>query len=425
LRKIKFILEQGLLPSWVWGDDLMAEGNAPGARFGSNEPEAALDASEISQIGINRVAGLLSEWSGRDPALRRRLSELVRNAKLRSAANRELSRSIGSAREQSIPSYIVGSNLAMTSVFDALRRYAPTSAPILILGETGTGKELIARALHQRSKNEKGPFIAIDCGALPSTLIGSELFGYEKGAFTGADARKVGRIELAQNGTVFLDEIGDLPLELQGHLMRFLQEGTINRIGGYKPIPVNARVIAATNIDLSEAVSLRTFRNDLYYRLNVLTLKLPPLRERGDDVLLLARFFLNRFCQEFDHKQDHVLQLTEQAERFLTSYSWPGNVRELIACIRRAVLMADQSTIEARHFGIPGIHDSTNKQDLSNDGRIASPGLTRVRNNAEANVIEQTLKRHNFNVSKAARQLAISRVTLYRMIKKYGISIDR
>jgi len=402
----------------------MAEGNAVRARFESSEPETPLDTSEISQIGINRVAGLLSEWSAHDPALRRRLSELMRNAKLQSAANRELPRSVGSAGDQSFPSYIVGSNLAMTSLFEAVRRYAPTSAPILILGETGTGKELIARALHQRSKNDKGPFIAIDCGALPSTLIGSELFGYEKGAFTGADSRKIGRIELAQNGTVFLDEIGDLPLEMQGHLLRFLQEGTINRIGGYKAIPVNARVIAATNIDLSEAVSRKTFRNDLYYRLNVLTLKLPPLRERGDDVLLLARFFLNRFCQEFDHKRDHVLQLSEQAERFLTSYSWPGNVRELIACIRRAVLMADESTIEERHFGIASIHDSTNSQNLRNDDRIASRGLARVRKNAEENVVEQTLKRYNFNVSKTAKELAVSRVTLYRMIRKFGISRD-
>ncbi|MGH7074253.1 MAG: sigma-54 interaction domain-containing protein [Stellaceae bacterium] len=373
---------------------------------------ARLDAKTISRIGVNNLADLLSEWSVRDMALRGKLVGLIRNAKFPTPAN-QLSPELTKAEQgKVVPTFIVGSSSAMTNLFDAVRRYAPTEAPILILGETGTGKELVARAMHERSQYHAGPFVAINCGALPSTLIGSELFGYEKGAFTGAVSRKIGRIELAQNGTIFLDEIGDLPLEMQAHLLRFLQEKTIDRIGGHGEVSVDTRVIAATNIDLAEAVAQKRFREDLYYRLNVLTLVIPPLRERGEDILLLARFFLSRFSRELHDSGSDALQLSREAEQCVISHQWPGNVRELITCMRRAVVMAEGPIVEAKHFGL-----SDRKQGAAD----AISRLTKARDRVEIDVVKQTLERHHFNVSQAASELGVSRVTLYRMLHKHGI----
>jgi DNA-binding NtrC family response regulator len=308
--------------------------------------------------------------------------------------------------------YMIGASPAMISLFKTIRRYAESNAPVLITGESGTGKELAARAIHERSAFKDGPFVAINCGALPVTLIGSELFGYEKGAFTGATARKIGRIEAAEGGTVFLDEIGDLPLETQVHLLRFLQEQTIERIGGHKSIRINARIIAATNVDLQEAVADSRFRQDLYYRLNVLCLSMPPLRDRGEDVMLLAKFFLQHFATEMGRGN---AEFSLEAQQRVATYAWPGNVRELIACLRRAVVMAEGPLVELPDLGLP-----TDKQD--EHGRLSA--LSGARAAAEATRVQATLEQNRFNIKRSAAQLGVSRVTLYRLIQKHQIRID-
>lgn len=365
---------------------------------------------EIGRVGAAGLSKLLFELCAYDPALRKRVHDLISTGPRVQAIGRTGS---GGEDSEEFSGYMVGTSPAMMRIFDSTRRFAASSAPVLITGESGTGKELVARAMHERSAWKNGPFVAINCGAIPTTLISSELFGYEKGAFTGATSRKIGRIEAAENGTVFLDEIGDLPLETQVHLLRFLQEKTIERVGSCKSITINTRVIAATNINLRQAVAERRFREDLYYRLNVLTLALPPLRERGDDVRLLAKFFLQRFADELGRPD---LALSPPAEAYIVSYSWPGNVRELIACIRRAAVMADGSAIEVPDLGL--IH-TPKAPDGSNQD------LLKARADTEVQLVRQTLERNRFNIKRSAKDLHISRMTLYRLIQKYGIAIDR
>lgn len=376
-------------------------------------PQSGDDAPIVKEIGRIGAAGLskfVSELCAHDPALRQRVNDLISAGTRTQAVDRTGS---GGEGLDDFAGYMVGASPAMMRIFDSIRRFAATSAPVLITGESGTGKELVARAMHERSAWKNGPFVAINCGAIPTTLISSELFGYEKGAFTGAVARKIGRIEAAENGTVFLDEIGDLPLETQVHLLRFLQEKTIERVGSCKSIMTNTRVIAATNINLRQAVAERRFREDLYYRLNVLTLALPPLRERGDDVQLLAKFFLQRFAEELGRPD---LVLSPAAEAYIGSYPWPGNVRELIACIRRAAVMADGAAIEIPDLGLV-------------PAPKAPPGetqdLLKARADTEVQLVRQTLERNRFNIKRSAKDLQISRMTLYRLIQKHGIAIDR
>jgi DNA-binding NtrC family response regulator len=320
----------------------------------------------------------------------------------------------------------------MRTVFETIRRFAPTETPILITGESGTGKELAALATHERSQYSSGPFVAINCAGLPPTLIGSELFGHEKGAFTGAYQRKIGRIEAAQGGTVFLDEIGDLPLELQPHLLRFLQEKTIDRVGGNRPIPVNVRVVAATNMDLSKAIAAGRFREDLFYRLNVLTLHMPPLRDRGDDVDLLCTFFLQKFANEM---QRPVHGFDPSAVRQLRLYNWPGNVRELVSCLRRAGVMCDGPKITARDLGFPlgmqhgGASRPASRQEAAVNGhngaapRSSKPvTLKQVKREAELRLLQGSLEQNGQNIKQTAEALGVSRVTLYRLLKEHGIA---
>jgi len=303
---------------------------------------------------------------------------------------------------------MVGTSRQMLEIFDQIRKVAKTDAAVLITGESGTGKELIARAIHQRSKRNPYPFVAVNCGALPDTLIHSELFGYEKGAFTGAAQRRLGRIEAAAQGSLFLDEIGDLDLNLQAHMLRFLQEGTIERLGNNTPMYVDVRVIAATNINLEKAVEQARFREDLYYRLSVLNIDLPPLRDRGEDKELLARFFFKKFSA------DHNGQLrgfTDDAIDAINNYSWPGNVRELINRVRRGMIMSDNRLITA--------------QDLKLSSEMVSQEplrtLNEARSIAEKQAISLTLNRYDNNVSRAAKALGVSRVTLYRMMEKHHL----
>ena len=342
--------------------------------------------------------------------------------------------------------HMVGTSDAIRDLFATIRKFARTNAPVLITGESGTGKELAAQAIHERSDYAKGPFVPINCGGLPPDLVASELFGYEKGAFTGASKRKLGRIEAAAGGTVFLDEIGDLPLELQPHLLRFLQEKTIDRVGGNRPTPIDVRVIAATNVDLHQSVKEGKFREDLFYRLDVLTVNLPPLRKRGEDIDLLIRFFLNKFGEEMG--QPHVT-IDECLMKALHRYSWPGNVRELISRIRRGVIMAEDGIIRAEDLGLPDLartdsraaadaptHEEGGPADVPVPGVInghnvaesAKLGNVRLKEAVaayESILVKRALKDCHNNIKKAAAQLGVSRVTLYRLIEKHGIESRR
>ena len=255
---------------------------------------------------------------------------------------------------------IIGRSEAMQEVFEMIKAVTDTNATVLITGETGTGKELVARAIHSNSSQRYGPFVATSCGALPETLLESELFGYEKGAFTGADRTKKGRFELAHGGTLFLDEVGDISIKTQIKLLRVLQEKSFSRLGGTEPIKVDVRLVSATNRDLVAAIEDGSFRSDLYYRLNVVTIQLPPLRERKDDVPLLAAHFINKYNVEFNKKFDRV---NRKAMDFLMDYHWPGNVRELENVIERAIVIAQGPEVKIDHLPFCNV-EATPTEDL-------------------------------------------------------------
>ena len=307
---------------------------------------------------------------------------------------------------------MVGNSPAMRAVNAAIDKIARSDASALIQGESGTGKELVARAIHARSARARGPFVALNCAALPPGLIGSELFGHEKDAFTGALARKIGRIEAANGGSLFLDEIGDLPLELQGHLLRFLQERTIDRIGGTGPITVDVRVIAATNVDLAKAQAEGRFREDLFYRVNVLTIELPPLCQRGDDIELLAHYYLERFARELRRP---MLGFRDSTLRAMRAYAWPGNVRELISCTQRAAVMAEGRWVTIADLGIDDMEPSARDR----------PTLQEARSDLERRMVREALDQAGQSVQAAARQLGVSRMTFYRLLERYDIDVQR
>jgi len=302
---------------------------------------------------------------------------------------------------------IMGKSPVMQELFSKLAKVQNVDSPVLVLGESGTGKELVARAIHEHSARGQEPFVAVNCGALPTHLIQSELFGHEKGAFTGALQRKIGRIESASGGTVFLDEIGDLPLDLQGNLLRFLQEKTIERVGSNQSIGVDVRVIAATHVDLESAVAQGRFRQDLYYRLKVLSLKMPPLRERGDDIELLALTFFEKFSKE---QYTKAKGFSRQALRVMRAYNWPGNVRELINRVQSAVIMSENRLITPADLDLERRSCERVKMSLED-----------ARQKAEFETIQLCLKINDNNVSKTARNLGVSRVTLYRLMNKFNI----
>jgi DNA-binding NtrC family response regulator len=325
-------------------------------------------------------------------------------------ALRKLTELSGPARNEEPEPFMVGNSPAMQRVYDQIRKFGGANAPVLVTGESGTGKELVARAIHERSAYGKGPFVAINCAALPPTLIAAELFGHEKGAFTGANQRRIGRLESAHGGTIFLDEIGDLPLEQQAHLLRFLQEGTIDRVGGRHPVAVNARVICATNVDLGRAIGEGRFREDLFYRLHVLSLHLPSLRARNDDVELLATFFLRKFAD--DHGRV-IAGFSADAWQRIRKHEWPGNVRELISSVRRAIVMADTPWITARDLGL----DEARPQRQAG---IPMPAVARPA--ADEHRLRSTLARNGGNVTAAARELGLSRMTIYRQLRRFGLA---
>ncbi|AJX80461.1 sigma-54 dependent transcriptional regulator [Burkholderia pseudomallei] len=305
---------------------------------------------------------------------------------------------------------MIGTCDAMLQLFDTVRRIARTDAPVLVSGETGTGKELTAAAIHQHSARRAGPFVAVNCGAIPPHLLQSELFGYERGAFTGASTRKIGHVESANGGTLLLDEIGDLPLESQASLLRFLQERTIHRLGGSEPVPVDVRIVSATHVDLRGAMNEGRFRADLYHRLCVLRVDQPPLRARGKDIELLARHMLERFRADARHR---VRGFSTDAISALYKHDWPGNVRELINRVRRALVMAEGRLITA--------HDL----ELDHCTEVAPLSVAAIRKSIEREVIELALLRNRGRLAGTARELGISRATLYRWMEAYGIERPR
>jgi two-component system NtrC family response regulator len=303
---------------------------------------------------------------------------------------------------------MLGTSKRMQDVFTMIRKVATSDAAVLILGESGTGKELAARAIHQESARREGPFVAINCGAIPDTLLESELFGHERGAFSGAHTQRKGRFEVAQGGTLFLDEIGELAFPLQVKLLRFLQERQIERVGGREPILIDTRVITATNRDIKSAISEGRFREDLYFRLGVVTIKLPPLRERGEDIVLLAKLLLDRYAADA-HKI--VKGFTDQARKALRAYPWPGNVRELENRVKRAVIMADGTRVTP--------------VDLELHEEVATPRamtLRQARERAEKEIVESALARHAGNLTQVAADLGISRPTLYDLLGKHNLA---
>jgi two-component system NtrC family response regulator len=307
----------------------------------------------------------------------------------------------------------IGTCPQMKRVFDLIRKYASTDYPVLILGETGTGKELTARAIHERSVRRGKPFIAINCAAIPKDLIEAELFGFEKGAFTGADRRKKGKVELADGGTLFLDEIGELPHEAQAKLLRFLEDLTVERLGGTETIKCDVRVIAATNRDLEDLVRRGEFREDLYYRLKVLTIELPPLRERGDDVVIMAKYFLKKFAREQDKD---IIGFTDEALELIRSYSWPGNVRELINVIRKAVVLTDRQYVDVEDLDIDA--SKVSRSVMSRGGIF---NLREHMDRIERDLLEKAYRITGGNISRMASMLGVSRPTIYKLLEKHNI----
>ncbi len=319
----------------------------------------------------------------------------------------------------------------MLEVFATIKKVATVDVPILVLGESGTGKELVGKAIHGRSLRKEGAFIPINCGAIPENLLESELFGHEKGSFTGAQAQVRGKVEYAHEGTLFLDEIGEMPALLQVKMLRFLQEKVMQRVGGREDLVVDARIIAATNIDIEKAIAEEKFREDLYYRIGVITINLPLLRERGEDIVLLARVFLKRFGDEFGKK---TRGFSNAALAAMHDYAWPGNVRELENKIKRAVVMAEGLMVEPWDLGLAerptgedggletaGEPESNNLGKVVGGMNIAGMTVKEARGLVERELLVAALEKHGGNIVETSKTLGVSRPTLYDLMKKHGM----
>jgi two-component system, NtrC family, response regulator len=317
-------------------------------------------------------------------------------------------RELQNAAREDVFEGMLGNSPQMDGVFAYIRKVAPTTAPVLILGESGTGKEMVALAIHRRSPRKDGQLIAINCNAIPENLLESELFGHEKGAFTGAHMQRKGLIESAADGTLFLDEIGELPAPVQVKLLRFLQERVFQRVGGRQEIYVDTRVVTATHADLKQAIAAGKFREDLYFRLAVVTIHLPALRDRGDDVMLVARQFLQRFATQ---NGKTGMSFAPDAIRAIRRYAWPGNVRELQNRVQRAVIMADGKRITPTDLELAEAGAAT-----------AIPTLKELRESVEREAVQRALQRNMGKIAPAAAELGVSRPTVYELMEKYGLS---
>jgi two-component system NtrC family response regulator len=318
--------------------------------------------------------------------------------------NRELAQHTNGANIKGI----VAASPEMLAICRTVEKVAPTDVTTLIIGETGTGKELLARALHDLSPRANAPFAAINCAAIPENLLESELFGFEKGSFTGATQAKKGKIESANGGTLFLDEIGDMPMALQAKLLRFLQERVVDRVGSVKPVPVDVRVVCATHRNLADQIAQGDFREDLYYRISEITLDVPALRERDGDALVIARSLLKSLGRQMDRRD---MTFTEDAEHAISGHNWPGNVREMINKIKRAIIMADGKRVSVHDLGLPPQIQAL-PMELN---------LRQVRENAERQAITRALRQCDYNMAQASRLLGITRPTLYNLTDKYRI----
>ncbi|GAB7022370.1 sigma-54-dependent transcriptional regulator [Salidesulfovibrio brasiliensis] len=340
---------------------------------------------------------------------------------------------MGGAPNDAPAGALIGNSRAMNEIYKAIGRSAPTDALVLIRGESGTGKELVARAVYQHSERSGKPFLVINCVAIPDTLLESELFGYERGAFTGANTRRVGKIEQADGGTVMLDEIGDMPLGVQAKILRLLQEKKIERLGGRSPMDVDVRIIAATNRDLEEAVKEGRFREDLYYRLKVVTIELPPLRDRTEDIVPLAEYFLNRLSVEMDLPNPGI---SEDGLRFLQTYRWPGNVRELSNTLQKALIFNRGTAISHEELAQAVGADTGREQEedvLDDEDRFRRTIRKALAENAGKNAFEMLMNRAgrmiigealeitDGNRTRAAKLLGLTRPTLIARIEKYGL----
>jgi len=365
---------------------------------------------DLARVPAERLARLLLERAAEDPTLLNRLYETV------------------DVRKNVVPRHeplIVAESPAMCRVAALVRRFERTNEPVLITGESGTGKELLARAIHNGSQRADGPFVAVNCAAIPFGLVASELFGHEKGAFTGAVSRTIGQIEYAKGGTLFLDEIGDMPIDLQGHLLRFLQEGQINRVGGRETIELDVRIVSATNVRLGKAIVEGRFREDLFYRLNVLTLSVPPLRERPEDIAPLAYHFLREAERTFNRQ---INGFSSDAMAALRRNRWPGNVRELMSVVRRAVVIGDGPVIDTA--ALVGLDDQPVAAPFG--ARLAThrwhpplPAATKPGSAEERETLLITLEQTGENITSTADALRVSRVTLYRMLRRHDIVLKR
>jgi DNA-binding NtrC family response regulator len=311
---------------------------------------------------------------------------------------------------------LIGTSPAMQKVFGTIEQVADSNVDVLVLGETGTGKELVARAIHRRSGRAKGPFVPVDCGAIPDNLLESELFGHERGAFTGADNRRIGLLEFADGGTLFLDELGELPMQLQPKLLRTLQERKVRRVGGREEIEIDVRLVAATSRDLEAMIKQELFRQDLFYRINVVRIDLPPLRQRGDDIGLLAEFFANRHAREMRKPTPGI---TPEAYQVLRQYSWPGNVRELQNVIRRAIALSRDNAID-----LDDLPDELIASSGQHSGGEAT-GYFQMRDQHvarfERQYLADLLKRHGGDVRAAAKEAQLPRGTMYRLLKNHNL----
>ncbi len=319
---------------------------------------------------------------------------------------------------------IIGESRPMRQLFDNMSHLVDKSVTVLLQAESGTGKELVAKAIHYNSTRAKAPFVAVNCAAIPETLLESELFGHEKGAFTGATGRQLGKFEQAQGGTIFLDEIAEMPMQSQSRLLRVLQEREIERLGGNEVIKIDVRVIAATNRRLLEMVEEKTFRDDLYYRLSVFPLVLPPLRERKGDIPLLVPYLIYKLRED---TKNTALSINREALRMLMAYDWPGNVRELENVIHRALILADGGQLDTSHLPIELVQQyELDDEDEYFAVRVVDQSRNQVRpfEDIERSVIEQALVYNKGNIAATAEQLALGRATLYRKIKKYDLQVN-
>jgi two-component system response regulator AtoC len=339
------------------------------------------------------------------------LLNVIKKALLESRKNKELISAYFEKEQYFLPD-IIGNTPAMQNIFKTVHKIAPTDSTVLVTGETGVGKELIAKAIHSSSHRRDNTFIKVNCTAIPETLLESELFGYERGAFTGAITSKPGRFEIANKGTVFLDEIGEIPLHLQTKLLNVLQDRAFERLGGVKTIRVDIRIIAATNIDLQAAVQSGKFRSDLFYRFNVVPIQIPPLRERKDDLIPLTQYLLNKFTGKYKKKRD----ISPEVLAAFTNYSWPGNIRELENVLERMIVMSENDTLDIDQVPLEIKGEVTSHEPSTFKEKMNS--ISRV---TEKKMIIDALNKTNQNRTKAAHLLGISRRTLQNKIKEFGL----